>query len=150
MIPIIPDANIFIKLFSNEPDSPRAKALFTHCISNDIKQFVPELFKYEVLALACKKNAPFENTLNVLEKHINTLITIVSPSQAIWLKSKEITLQGHKNSGFPSLYDSVYHALAIELNGLFITADKKHYDKAKSLGNIALLDEWESNIKGTH
>jgi hypothetical protein len=33
----------------------------------------------------------------------------------------------------------MYHALAIEEEALFITADRKHYEKTKHLGNIELL-----------
>jgi predicted nucleic acid-binding protein len=41
-----------------------------------------------------------------------------------------------------SFYDASYHALALNHPGLFLTADKKYYDKAKKLGNIMLLKDY--------
>lgn len=38
-----------------------------------------------------------------------------------------------------SVYDAAYHALAIKLDAIFVTADKKYYNKAKDLGNIELI-----------
>ena len=55
-----------------------------------------------------------------------------------------IVSDGQKNSGFPSLYDSVYHALAINNNCHFVTADKRHEAKTKQFGHIVLLDQWEN------
>lgn len=47
---------------------------------------------------------------------------------------------GHEKSGFPSFYDSTYHAIAILNNCNFVTSDKKHYDKTKGLGHIELFN----------
>lgn len=41
-----------------------------------------------------------------------------------------------------SFYDAGYHALAMEHNAVFITADKKYYAKAKKLGNILYLGDY--------
>ena len=38
-----------------------------------------------------------------------------------------------------TVYDASYHVLAIARNATFITADREYYDKAASLGHIALL-----------
>jgi predicted nucleic acid-binding protein len=57
-----------------------------------------------------------------------------------------ITNEGHPNSGFPSFYDSAYHALAIELDSVFVTADKRHKAKTETFGHIVLLHEWESGL----
>ena len=56
----------------------------------------------------------------------------------------------HEKSGFPTIYDSIYHALAIQLDAVFLTADKKHYAKAKEYGHIKLLSEWETIFTTTH
>ena len=57
----------------------------------------------------------------------------------------EMVRSGHPKSGFPSLYNSCYHALAIERDMTFITADKRHKTKTKVFGHILLLNEWKSN-----
>ncbi len=38
-----------------------------------------------------------------------------------------------------TVYDASYHVLAIARNAIYITADKKYFDKAKQLGNIELI-----------
>ena len=48
---------------------------------------------------------------------------------------------GQLNSGSPSFYDACYHAIALLNNCDFITADRKHYEKTKALGNIRLLQD---------
>ena len=42
-----------------------------------------------------------------------------------------------------AFYDSAYHALALQLNGIFITADQKYYNKAKSFGRMKLLRDYK-------
>ena len=38
------------------------------------------------------------------------------------------------------LFDTLYHAVALEQGIQFITADKQYFNKAKKLGNIVMLD----------
>ena len=38
-----------------------------------------------------------------------------------------------------SIYDASYHILAIDLEGIFLTCDKKYFQKAKKFGFIRLL-----------
>lgn len=42
----------------------------------------------------------------------------------------------------PQLRDSIYHAMAIERGGTFITADRKHIEKTRYLGHAIALSEW--------
>ena len=39
-----------------------------------------------------------------------------------------------------TVYDASYHFLAFLLNGVFWTADEEHYQKAKKLGKIILIN----------
>jgi predicted nucleic acid-binding protein len=41
-----------------------------------------------------------------------------------------------------SFYDASYHALALNKGKVFLTADKKYYEKAKKLGHIQLLRDY--------
>ncbi|MEK7577809.1 MAG: type II toxin-antitoxin system VapC family toxin [Patescibacteria group bacterium] len=38
-----------------------------------------------------------------------------------------------------TVYDASYHVLSIARNAMYITADKKYFDKAKQLGKIELI-----------
>ncbi|MBI2639212.1 type II toxin-antitoxin system VapC family toxin [Candidatus Peregrinibacteria bacterium] len=41
-----------------------------------------------------------------------------------------------------SFYDASYHTLAMQENGVFITADEKYYRKTKKEGHIMLLKDY--------
>ena len=41
------------------------------------------------------------------------------------------------------LFDTLYHAVALKEKATLITADKKYYDKAKRMGSILMLEEFE-------
>ncbi len=90
-----------------------------------------------------------DDILRLFEDAIFRLVDMRSPDRFIWLQAEQICKHGHKKSGFPTMYDSVYHAMAVINNGVFITSDKRHYEKAKSFGHIALLDDWEEALE-TH
>lgn len=40
------------------------------------------------------------------------------------------------------LFDTLYHAAALEENTTLITADRRYYDKAQALGNIIMLEDF--------
>ncbi|WP_036244591.1 PIN domain-containing protein [Methylobacter tundripaludum] len=40
------------------------------------------------------------------------------------------------------LSDTLYHALAIHLNAVFLTADELYYRKTQTVGCIRLLSDW--------
>lgn len=45
------------------------------------------------------------------------------------------------------MYDSIYHALAIETKGVFITADRRHFVKTECFSHICLLSDWKGICK---
>ena len=40
------------------------------------------------------------------------------------------------------LFDTLYHAIALEEKATLITADRKYYDKARRMGSILMLEEF--------
>lgn len=42
-----------------------------------------------------------------------------------------------------SFYDASYHALAMQNQAVFLTSDKKYYDKTRKLGHIQLLKNYK-------
>lgn len=133
------DTSVFMKLFLEEQDSDKAVAFFVHANNNHDSLLVPALFQSEFLSVVKTHNINFETAYDLLEDYLATSLIQIDYSRAIMEKALEITQQGHSKSGFPSVYDSIYHALAILNNCDFITADKRHYEKTKGIGNIKLL-----------
>ncbi|NOZ11184.1 MAG: type II toxin-antitoxin system VapC family toxin [Gammaproteobacteria bacterium] len=145
---IVPDANVFTKLLHPEHDSDEAKVFFKTCAKTNTRLVVPELFKYEIAEVTRHKEGPLAKTLDLFDAHIKAILTVSSPDRETWLLAEEIANEGHEKSGCPTIYDSIYHSLAIQLDGVFLTADKKHHAKAKDYGHIKLLKEWESIFQG--
>lgn len=141
---IIPDANVFSKLVCIEDDTPQAKEFFKYCLRKNHRLIVPELFKYEIASVSKKKQTDLMKTLDMYEAQVNTIMTVASPSRDVWEQAEIITKEGHPKSGYPSIYDSIYHALAIKLEATFLTSDKKHFAKTKQFKNICLLENWET------
>lgn len=141
---IVPDSNVFIKLFVNEQDSQEAKNFFITCAEMNLKLVVPELFKYEIAETTRDCGQPLHRVFGTLDKMTQSILTISSPNQDTWNLAEEITQHGHPKSGFASMYDSIFHAIAIKSDGVFVTADHRHYAKTKDFGHITMFDEWES------
>ncbi len=38
-----------------------------------------------------------------------------------------------------TFYDAVYHAVALQVNGIMVTADKAYFEKAKGKGKVMLI-----------
>lgn len=141
---LIVDANVIAKMFVEEDDSQQAIDFLRGCVAKNIQVQAPELVKYEIAQIALKKKYNIDDVMGLFEDNIETLVEICAPDRQVWKEAEKICQHGHVKSGYPSMYDSVYHAMAIIKDGTFITADKRHYEKAKSFGHISLLKDWES------
>ncbi len=137
---VIVDSSVFNKLYLNEAGRETAVALFEAASVGKIQLRAPQLLVYEVLATAHHYAIDCALILNFLDSQIGKTLVLTEPTKNHWKKAFEISNQGHKKSGYPSLYDAIYHAIAIVEKGQFLTADKRHYEKTKFLGSIALLD----------
>jgi predicted nucleic acid-binding protein len=134
------DSGVFVKLLINEEDSEKAEVLIAQIVA-DVDNYivVPDIFMYEVIGI-CKKYDVSRSIINDTFKFYQQKYVIKVPLDGIIVDlALEMTESGHDKSGFPTFYDCVYHALAIQRDCDFITADKKHFAKVKDLGHIRLL-----------
>lgn len=137
---IILDSSVFLKQFLNENDREIAVDFIRQKVSQDCQIMVPDLFYYEVLSVAAIHRR-FEEIYEAFTYYEKNILKIIRPNIKITALARKITEKGHNKSGFPSFYDAIYHALAIENDCYFITTDKKHYEKARHLGHIKLLGQ---------
>jgi predicted nucleic acid-binding protein len=78
-----------------------------------------------------------------LEQLVNEkALLIVVPSIDARMKAIEIARTGNPKSGFPELSDSLYHALAIQYDAIFITNDSRHVAKVKRFGHVENLADY--------
>ena len=143
---VVIDANIIAKLVADESDSNLAIDFLRDCVDEKIQIIAPMIIQYEVANIAIKKNISIDLVINLFDKNVLRLIDLESPDRFTWLQAERICKHGYEKSGYPSMYDSIYHAMAIIKGGTFFTADKRHYAKSKSFGHIALLENWEETL----
>ena len=143
---IVVDANVIIKTIIKETGSNAAFEFLRACVSKKIEIIAPNLIQYEIAQIAVKKGVSIDKAIDKFEERVSSLIKLKSPDRFTWLQAEKICRSGHEKSGFPSIYDSIYHAIAIIEDGVFITADKRHHAKSKDFGHIVLLEDWKETL----
>jgi predicted nucleic acid-binding protein len=138
---IVVDASVFNKLFLDEIDKEDALALFRYSLENDVQLVAPNLLFYESLSAALHYEIPFEIVYQTLTVQRAAGMRLIEPSFATLRLAQKMASEGNKKIGYPSLQDSIYHAMAIELEGVFVTADQRHVAKCGHFGHVALLSE---------
>ncbi len=136
---IVIDSCIFIKLFVDEDDSEKAINFFEKLINEKTKILLPEIYLYEILAAVIRSGGKIEDVFYSIKFYESSGMEVIKLDEKLAKKAAKITKIGNAKSGYPSFYDAIYHAVAIENNCSFITADKKYFNKVKSLGNIEVF-----------
>ena len=135
------DTSVFMKLFLEEEDSDKALEFFINANTSNATLLIPPLFQSEFLSVLRSQQIDFASAYGILEDYLQTNMVQVDYSRQLMSQALAIAAHGHSKSGYPSIYDSIYHALAIINNCDFITADTRHYKKTKSLGHVRLLQD---------
>ena len=134
------DSSVFNKLYLDEADRDKAQQLFIQAAAGDAMLLAPDLLYLEVVNTAQRCGVPVKSVVDLLEAQ-QYLLDMRAVTTAERKKAIQIMANGHVKSGYPSIYDALFHAMALCNNAVFITADKRHYAKTKTLGSICLLSE---------
>ncbi len=140
--PLILDSGVYAKIFLQEEGRGDVIALLNHIGENDTPVLCPDIFLYEVLSIAAQNNFPLTKALAAIRDFEKSYLTIATPTAHQLDLAMHMAETGHPKSGFPSIYDSTYHAMAVSVDGVFVTADKRHVAKAGQYGNVVLLGDW--------
>ena len=143
---LILDANVVGKLFLNEDDRATARDFIAHLAQSRRQCFAPSILAFEVYGIAIHYGIEVSLPRQTLDRLTRSILTLIEPDGDLWARAYQIAQSGHPKSGFPSLADSLYHALAVDVGGTFVTADKRHLAKTKSIGHAVHLQDWRSAI----
>lgn len=133
----VADASVIIKWAINEPDDLDQALMFkSDFVNEEIDIMVPTCCFPEVCNILCRQRPnmalPFFSYLvssHIEERHVTFELVNIAHN---FMKSYKTI----------SFYDAFYHALAIRENGIFITADRKYYNKTRRRGHIMLLKNY--------
>lgn len=140
---LVLDAAVLVKLFRREEDSGIAKAAVASWADRKQPFLAPHLVVYETLSVALHYEVPFDIPLGLIAEMRRIGFRLIHPS----IRELQLaeTMARHRQDAQakpPQLRDSIYHAMAIERGGTFITADRKHIEKTRHLGHVIALSEW--------
>jgi len=148
---IVPDANVFLEMIYGRPLEATTRELISHAIANEIQLVAPSLLLDEITEVLCGNLDDLQKVkqhLLYLEQLVTEkILLIVVPSLAIRMKAIEIARTGNPKSGYPELSDSLYHALAIVNDAVFITNDSTHVAKVNKFGHVEKLANYQKILK---
>lgn len=132
---VVADASVCVKWFF--PDSPaeqhseQAIQLLQQVAANQITLIQPSHWLAEVVAVIAR-----------IQPDIAELAIDYLTAMELEILQTPETLKTASRLSFQlshHLFDTLYHALAIETDSVFITADEKYFNKAQGFGHIQLL-----------
>jgi len=145
---VVVDASVAVKWFAEgqwaltEDHRDRAIDLLLAARNGDADFLQPPHFLAEVAAVLArnKPEGALEDLRDLMDMDIR--FTDVSTGYATAVELA-VRLRHH-------LFDTLYHALALETPGAtLITADRRYYDKAQHLGHILWLAEFPQELRGS-
>lgn len=139
---IVVDASIFIKLFKMEDDNELAQQFIAYLVNSDDPFLAPSLVLYEASSAAIHIEYPFAELTALFDRLRRVGLVTDEPTRAELLLAERIATTEASGGGFPGLFDSIYHAMAIHRRGTFFTADRRHFRKASPFGHMMLLADW--------
>lgn len=137
---LVVDASVAIKwLLPQQPeesDVPKALALMSKVDAGEICLHQPPHFVAEVIGIIARI-CP-EEAQDILNDLLNTDMRREENSE-IYATATELSIRLNHH-----LFDTLYHATALHMpDAVYVTADQRYYDKAKELGQIAFLAEFD-------
>ena len=134
------DSSVFNKLYLDEAGRDKAQQLFIQAAEGTVMLCAPDLLYLEVVNTAQRCGVPINSVVELLEAQ-KYLLQIRAVTNDERKKAIQIIVNGHDKSGYPSIYDALFHAMALCNKAVFVTADKRHYVKTQALGSICLLSD---------
>jgi predicted nucleic acid-binding protein len=132
------DASVIVKWFFPdpkwEPHSEQALAILQAVRDGGLKPLQPPHWLAEVAAVIVRLEpelaAQAIDLLDAMEFPVNGETAVFKRAAAL-----AANLETH-------LFDTLYHAVALEHKAILISADRRYYQKARELGRIEYLADW--------
>ena len=135
---LVLDASVAVKWIlpelADEPDTDRAAQLLTAVRDNRVELLQPPHWFAEVAAVIARLRPEIVNHAIDL---LDALDLAVDADASIYKRASGIARQLDQH-----LFDTLYHALALERSAILVTSDLRYLRKARMLGAIVSLADW--------
>ena len=134
---LVLDTSVVAKWFKEEEDSDLALQIREDFHEGLHEIIVPDLLLYEISnALRFDKKFTPDLITDAIGSLFEMDIVITVPSKELISDAAKIAIDNDV-----TVYDAIYVALSLKINGIFITADKRFYEKIKGTENCKLLSD---------
>jgi predicted nucleic acid-binding protein len=132
---IVVDTSVLIKGFLKEKGSEKVDELIKMAYKKELTLLAPTLLVFEFLNVMGMATSDTEKVIEAYKKLKKIGVSFIDPDENHIFEAVKFLCE---NRGI-SYYDSSYHALAKDFDAIFLTADKKYYEVAKSKGRVELF-----------
>jgi predicted nucleic acid-binding protein len=135
---LVVDASVAIKWFVGAIDEqhiPQADAVVTEIERGGTELLAPSHWTAEVIAVVARRDPRLVDPALVALSDMSPGV-IQGPSVLKRAADIAVALDHH-------LFDTLYHAVALEVGAILITADEVYFSKARGLGAIQLLADFK-------
>ena len=137
------DASVIVKWFfpdpAREPHSDRALNVLEGVRAGQVEPLQPPHWQAEVAAVIARLNPKIAGTAIDL---LDAMELPVSGEPAVYKRAAVLANKLNQH-----LFDTLYHAVALEHDAMLVSADRRYYGKARHLGCIVYLAEWEISFQ---
>jgi predicted nucleic acid-binding protein len=134
---LVVDASVAIKWFVgaiNEQHLPQADAVATQIEQGETELLAPSHWTAEVVAVLARRDPRLVDPALIA---LNDMSPVVIQGLSVLKRAADIAIALDHH-----LFDTLYHAVALEVGAILVTADEVYFDKACGLGAIQLLADF--------
>ena len=132
---LVIDTSVLSKIFLEEEGSDVVDELMRMRMHGDVTIFATPLIVYEFLNVLAKTIQDPSKVRFAYKKFKDFNIGLVDPGD----KYVDEAVDDVCENKSVSYYDASYHALARDMDAVFLTADKKYYDAMNKKGRVVLF-----------
>lgn len=132
---LVVDCSVALKWFlgdqPGEDNIADAMKLLSSCYRKETRAIQPTHWRAEMLGVLARVRP---DQIDVMVNLLNVIAFQIDDSWRIYKRAAEISVDLNHH-----IFDTLYHAVALENGAELVTADVKYFNKAKHLGSIVLL-----------
>ena len=137
---VTPDASVLLRWVlpgHDEQDTEAALALRDEAVAGTLDLVVPQLWIYEVGNTLARR---FPDDAEELLASLADFGLTEAELDSRW-RTRALSLSVTYGVTF---YDAAYHAVALRLGGVFVTADERYVRRASGAGGVSSLRIWRT------